>query len=122
MPLPLIVLAIIVFSISASSWFAHAFLTMDNEHVISWGWGTWKDFWREYTKRQWTRSKEFRYSHFAEDNDSIVDEAYIHAGIIRFGNRGMILYPWSYVLFLLWMLKNREQTKRKTRINWSSEQ
>lgn len=96
----LFVEALIVYS-------AHVAMTRNNTAI--WGFSTWKYFILMFNQYQWSRDKSYRLSFFCGSE--------IHAGVIKFDNRGMVLLPISYIIFICWLIKNRYSEKSK-HINW----
>jgi hypothetical protein len=65
--------------------------------------GNFTQFMREFANRSWRRQNKWRYSYFGIGDDYLVN--YIHADIIKFGEVGMILDPWSYLRYKIWLGK-----------------
>lgn len=90
---------------------------MVKDKDVPFGYGTFKDFMREYNAyKGWSRDYNFRSSHFSE-GDRNNDKWYIHANIILFDGKGMILYPWSYIAFMYWLSKNK-LNRKFNKVNW----
>lgn len=109
-----VVLGILLFTsvILLIHWFIHRSQTIEysRESGSIWGYGGFEDFIREYSKCEWSRDRLWPESHFGEGDTHF--QNYIHAGIICFDGKGMVLDPISYVLFLYWVYKNTYECRR----------
>jgi len=101
--------AFITFVIVASTiWESSRYMTISHQHNKTWGYATFSTFLKEYNKSvyNWSIWKHFKNSLFSKDSrGEVYHNGYIHAGIIRFGDKGMVLYPLSYLRFLWWKKK-----------------
>lgn len=66
------------------------------------GRGNFKIFLRHFTNRDWERCRHHRRSFFIYPRNSPYSSSEIHAGIIKFDGKGMLLDYWSYLRFLFW--------------------
>jgi len=76
-----------------------------------WNYANFETFFKEFSKRTWQKNSEWKDSLFSVAGEQ---DGYIHAGIIRFSETGMVLYPWSYVRYTLWkqsLLQNMKRNK-----------
>lgn len=88
-------------AIMTIGWYIH--ISMNKEERGHYGYASFMCFLKEYKKRTWFRDAEYRRSHFCESHD----DGYIHASIIRFGGKQMIMTYWSYYPYSFWILLNR---------------
>lgn len=87
---------------------------MTTSHTPSqWGWGSFNAFLREYKKHEWEREAEYPRSHFGVN----YWQDRIHANIIMFDKKGMVLRPFSYLCFVVWIGINRYKVKRE-KVKW----
>lgn len=70
-------------------WSTHAEMTRTNSD--GWGYGTRAQFWQQFHRHKWERGRDWPKSWFDYSTDSE-----IHASIIRFDGKGMVLRPWDY--------------------------
>jgi hypothetical protein len=96
-----------------ADWTTHRNMTI--EYSDSWGYGTFKQFKMAFDILDWERDKGQPESYFGKGSDSYENK--IHASIIKFSGKGMVLYPWSYIKFSLWLKKNSLK-KDKKKVNW----
>lgn len=105
------------------SWTVH--LSQNKDQHKPYGWGTYKQFMREFEKYgKWTIDNVNENSFFGEivspEYRTRDSKYYIHAGIIQFDNRCMNLYPLSY--FRVRCFLKKEWKKRywvnRTKIKW----
>jgi len=80
-----------------SHWATHREMTTHNCEY--WNYANFPTFLREFSSRKWQYKKEWRYSFFSEKGDR---NDHIHADIIKFDGKGMVLYPWSFLRFMVW--------------------
>lgn len=95
-------------------WLVH--ISMVKENGKAYGWASYKRFVEEFDKVDWKPDELFSGSLFSKENYSHKDK--IHANIIQFNNKGMIIYdPFSYLLtkFYIkkWIKQNRPINKVK---------
>lgn len=83
----------------------HKSMTIDS--TDSWDYGTFEDFKREFSKYKWSKQPSFPESLFTNDHDTK-----IHAGIVRFQGRGMVLCGLDYLRFKL-LISNKIKSKRE---------
>lgn len=94
-------------------WGTHRSMMVNNNLGVEvWGYADFQRFLKEYNdpKYNWRTDTDFKESIFSEPDIPIRDrerfyDGYIHAGIIRFGDKGMVLDPISYFRFLRWKTK-----------------
>lgn len=84
-------------------------------YSIEWGYSNFDVFMNEYNKRTWERKITFPYSHFSD----VYTDTRIHASIIQFDGKGMILDFWSYIKFLFWLNRNKLNRNSKPHVIWS---
>jgi hypothetical protein len=84
-------------------WTTH--IGMVKENVNEYGYANFKTFLNEFNKYDWVRQDHWEYSYFGTGDE--YNKYYIHADIIKFNGKGMILYPHSYIQFKIWSYKNR---------------
>lgn len=89
----------------------HKDMTINNSGVKEWGYGSFRDFQRELQSREIRRDPMWDTSLFG-------DGIYIHAGIIRFDNKGMVLRGLSYLRFLLFMRAQRKVAQNLRKNLW----
>ena len=85
-------------------WLVHRDMTRAHSH--GWSWGTWRDFHREFQKYSWRREQPWQDSYFCFSTNSRV-----HASIVRFGGRGMVLDPVSLWRVNRWIRADRGNVK-----------
>lgn len=101
-------------SISLIIYSTHILICKDQD--LSYGYGMFKDFIREFNKyNNWT-VESYKGSFFGEGDDW--ERYYIHASIIKFDGQVMILYPISYFKFEIWSLKKWKEMKGIKKISW----
>ena len=81
---------------------------------LPYGYGSFKDFIREFNKYNNWITNSHRGDFFSED----YEKYYICANIIIFDGKVMILYPISYFKFEIWNLKKWKEMKGIKRISW----
>lgn len=100
----MIVIAFIV------SYLAHISMVKDNAYPYAHG--SFKDFKRAFNLvLDWKRESRYPFSFFKYLKGSCTATSEIHASIIKFNDVGMILYPWSWLRFCLFLYKNRSNKK-----------
>jgi len=107
----LLIIPVIVFAVALVvlvdmyiNWSVHR--DMVKSSANEWGKGNFDNFRTEFNKRKWERNKLFPYSWFDQSN-ILYDQNYIHASIIKFDGKGMILDFISYNKFRNWSRKNK---------------
>ncbi|BDR74246.1 hypothetical protein K144316041_p20850 (plasmid) [Clostridium tetani] len=106
---------IVVFLID---YLTHISLCKDQD--LPYGYGTFKDFIREFNKyNNWT-VKSYEGSFFSGQEKNIDEwpRYRIHNSIIMFDGKIMILYPISYFKFKVWGKKKWKQMKGIKKISW----
>lgn len=101
------------------SWAAH--ISANKDMKIPYGWGSFKDFLREYYKyKNWYTESVLKGSFFSKDSYTLNFEYsyYIHAGVIIFEGKCMNLYPWSYIMFLFWRNKEWKNRMGISKVIW----
>jgi len=83
---------------------------------LPYGYGSFKDFIREFNKYNNWIVKSYKGSFFSEGNDW--ERYYINADVIKFDGKVMILYPISYFKFKIWSKKKWKEMKGIKRISW----
>lgn len=68
--------------------------------------------WTSYFDQNYFRGSCFEYVGFENMSE-------IHANIIKFNKVGMILHPWSYFKFCLFMKKVKKDSVKSREISWS---
>ncbi len=99
----IIISAILLFSITIFLVFYSTHISMNKNREYIYGYANFKTFLKEFNKKTWIREARWPYSYFTKEYDSNK----IHASIIQFDNKGMILYPLSYIRFSIWNYLNR---------------
>lgn len=84
-------------------WETHQHMVKMRGDVEEYGYANFQTFLEEFEKRNWKRNEEWPTSYFGEDSR----KDYIHAGIIKFDNKGMILDFISFWHFYHWSQKNK---------------
>ena len=84
------------------AWSVHRSMTIYSTN--SWNYGTFGKFELEFKKRSWKKNDLFPSSLFSDDGSKL------HANIVAFDTKGMVLYPWSYLKMFLFL---RPKSKRK---------
>ena len=105
----IIIVSLIMFIIL---WTTH--IAQVREFTDEWGRGSYKTFIREFKKYEWKRSEKFPTSFFC----GTLDSSKIHADIIKFEGKGMVLDPWSYLRFCIFIQRNRQKKKSKQVEKW----
>lgn len=97
-------------------WLTHRSMTINNSDT--WGYGTFKNFKIAFSILDWERDEAYPESYFGGGEEYYKNK--IHAEIIKFEGKGMVLYPWSYIKFIFWSKKNslNKQNNIKKRVNW----
>jgi len=93
------------------------------EH-LPYGYATFKQFTKEFNKCKGKLKHEeyFNKSIFIEvinEKNSLVNECYIHAGIIKFNDKCMIIKPHEHWKFLLWKYQFLKSINQKEKVDWS---
>lgn len=91
-------------------------ISMCKDQDLPYGYGTFKDFIREFNKYNNWIIKSYEGSFFSEGDDW--EKYCIHADIIMFDGKIMILYPISYFKFKVWSKKKWKQMKGIKKISW----
>lgn len=86
------------------------------DYCDEFGYGNWNDFMSEFAKVEWTRNSRNRDSFWGDKWQSLGD-TYIHASIIKFNKKGMILDYWSFIKFEIFLRRNK-YPKAKATVNW----
>ena len=88
---------------------------MTKDSVDEYGWGNFKNFKKEFEKREWFYESLFPDSLFGYDHY----KTKIHASIVKFDNKGMLLNPIAYLKMLIFKKKYiNENFKSDEIINW----
>ena len=111
-------------SISLIIYSTHIIICRDQD--LPYGYGTFKDFIREFNKyNNWKiesynnwKIESYKGSFFGKGDDW--ERYYIHAGIIIFDGKTMILYPISYFKFKIWSKKKWKEMKGIKKISWKN--
>jgi len=77
-------------------------------------WARYSDFKREFYKVQWERDIKYKHSFFNLDKLHFLDffdKNIIHAGIVIVNGKQFIFRPYSYLLFRIFLFKNRTTLK-----------
>ena len=94
----------------------HWQMTKESREVVKWDYANFKQFQAEVAKHKIVPMPGYRGSFQSEDRI-----AYIHAGIIRFGNRGMCLNPIAFLQFQEWRMKNTPKPPEDRQVGlWSA--
>lgn len=87
--------------------------SMTSEYSEIWGYGTFDRFKKEFESRVWRQDTMFKGSYFGERNDYRMGTgSQIHADIIRFDGKGMVLRHIHYFRYLMYM-----RSKMPPRVN-----
>jgi len=101
-------------------WTVHRSQTI--EFSDCYGYGSFKNFMDHYQSIEWTRESTWRKSHFSQSDIWKKRSGYIHAGIVEFNGKGMVLrYPFSWIRYLFWIRKHKLKNKNKKTIDWRTE-
>lgn len=102
--------------ISMAMWCSHVSMNI-NEH-LPYDFVTFKTFLKEFEKYkddpELDKSKLFKGSIFLEKDKVYI--MYLHANIVKFNNKCMIFYPFSYIRYCLWKKKFTHKPKPKYRV------
>ena len=100
-------IAILIFIILfIVSWTTH--IEMNKQQGVPYDWCTFKRFIKEFNKYkdhpelkagEWGRSSIFLCEKF---DNGYKDTVYLHANIVQFDGKCMILYPYSYLRYCIW--------------------
>lgn len=72
---------------------SHKNMTVKNVEV--WDYGSFEDFLREFKGREWRVDDDYEASVFEADTEkSYFERSKIHANIVSFNNRGMVMSSW----------------------------
>ncbi len=105
----IVIVALIMFIVF---WTTH--ISQVREYTDKWGKGSYKTFIREFKKYEWERCDIHPKSFFCGSSDS----SQVHADIIQFEGKGMILDPWSYLRFCIFINRNSHKKKSKQVEKW----
>jgi hypothetical protein len=96
-------------------WSTH--LDMVNTHAVNTGWGSYKDFKREFHKINWRYKHDFPTSVFCNTYFD-AEHSQFHANIISFNSKGMkINNPISFILCKLYVKKYINKNFRQ-KVKW----
>lgn len=101
------------------AWIVH--YTMCTDACSQYEYATFKQFMNTFNECEgsFKYDKSFPNSIFIEkQNNKYKDECFIHASIIKFDNKGMIIKPYEYWKFLLWKHQYLKDYK-PNKIDWS---
>ena len=95
-------------------------ISMCKNQDLPYGYGTFKDFIREFNKYNNWIVKSYEGSFFSGQEKNIDEwlKYRIHADTITFDGKTMILYPISYFKFKIWSRKKWKEMKGIKRISW----
>jgi len=112
LPLLFLFIGLVFFFIT---WSVDRKMTID--HSEKWGYGNFKKFKECFDILEWERDENHPKSYFGKGEEYYQNK--IHAGIIMFEKKGMVLLPWSYVKFIFWQRENSLNNKTKgKKIKW----
>lgn len=94
------------------NWGTHVEMTKKHCKANGYYMGTFKDFLKEFSNREWVKDQEYENSFFNK-NDHYDKDNKIHASMIIFDGKYMLLYPISYIRFYFF----RKKYSQKTRVN-----
>ena len=95
-------------------WFLHLVAVIRDPRCKEWHFGNFNSFLKEFAGRSCEKDLEYSLSFFAgRFLQGSETPGYIHAGFIRFNKSGMVLYPWSYLRFLVWSFRKRAGKRNK---------
>jgi len=97
--------ALILLSID---WSVHRKMTVDN--CNTWDYGNFEAFKKQYSTIDWKRRDQWSDSVFDYQSDSE-----IHASIIKFKGKGMVLTPFSYLQYWFWHRKHVHRCRKDNR-------
>ena len=112
-----LVLTIIMVFMSSIGWSVHIDMTRKNTKTH--GWGNFNDFLKMIEKGNWEEREEAAFcdSLFAKNKDDYYNWK-VHADILIFDGKGMILRFIPYLKYVMWK-RNLERKKRNfKKINW----
>lgn len=90
-------------------WFVHVTMVVSDGKCTEWRFASFRTFLKEFKRTYWDhRDPRWPRSFFRDSRNSE-----IHAGMIRFRGRGMVIYPWDYWLLSLFLFLSRYKEKRK---------
>jgi len=119
----IIVLIGTVLFVNFALWVVHVSMMLSEK--CEWSCASFKTFLKEYNKYDgWERDELWSFSHFGGTLSSAGrNKYYIHAGIIKFNDKGMLLYPHSHFMYLIWLITNRLVTPSNYKKDlWNEEQ
>ncbi len=84
-------------------WSVH--ISMNKNQKKPYNWCSFKTFKKEFDKHK-DNPKLYiqQFSDFSifVDGDGLGDDVYLHASIVMFNGKCMILYPWSWLRYCIW--------------------
>lgn len=88
------------------NWLTHIMITKGNVKIY--GWGSFNKFKREYNKHNWDYeniTNEFYCFHFDRSRWERSTESTLHASIVIFDGKGMLLDTISMILVSIWLMR-----------------
>lgn len=116
----LIILLLISLIVFFAGWYVHRYMTIEHRAIESWHYATFPEFWKLFNEHEWERDKNFQWSFFTpRKNWNYVEEHdanYIHAGIVCIDNIGLVLYPWSFINYNIFLFTNKYKINKYKRV------
>ena len=104
----IVFISVLVFCVFICFWLTH--ISQTKYYTNKYGYASFSTFKKEFNKEDWCKDKNNPNSFFVSFNTEI------HASIIQFKGKGMLLYPWSYLAFLFFI--KRRINAEKEKIKW----
>jgi len=102
-------------------WAIHRSMTLWD--CNSYGYGSFKNFMDQYNSMEWKRDSIWPKSHF--NYELIKDEGHkghIHASIVTFYGKGMILkFPFAFMKYRSWLKANKLKQPKKSKVDWNTD-
>lgn len=108
------VVAFVVMGMASIPWQVHRAMTI--EKTSQWGHGTRSEFWREFDSHAWEPVDDA----FADSWFERSTESKIHASIVAFDGKGMVLGPLDFAIVSWRLRRMRPNRKRVPTVNWKA--
>jgi hypothetical protein len=89
-------------------WMSHRGMTISN--TKNWNYVNFSTFLREFNKVNWDINPRWTDSRFTNPHST---SSYFHANIIKFNDKGMVLYPWHMPQLFLFKMKLSAEASKK---------
>ncbi len=112
----LAVLFVFGFLIFIAFWFGR--IKMTTEYTNKYGWGSFNKFKKEYNKCKWSIDANYNCFYHAKSRFDYPSDSELHASIIKFNGKGMLLDPISMLRASSYMRKFEPPKQKKEKIKW----